>query len=104
MDMVTCGTSFLLGGVSAVTFMGLLLLFIERSPRRSKDGQYLKEIANALQPLAKFKAAEEMTKSRNVEEIEALTSQPAGDHISPNPNRLAGRWGKEYTPAFDLRH
>jgi hypothetical protein len=93
-----------LGGVSAATLMGLLLLFIEKSPKRSKDGQYLKEIVNALHPLAEFKIAEKMAMSRDVEDLEALTSQPAEGRISLNPTPADGRWGKEYTPAFELLH
>ena len=104
MDMVTCAGSFLLGGVSSVTLMGLLLLFIEKSPKKSQDAQHLRQVATNLLKLTECKDPVDTARSGNVEEMEALTSQPAEDRISLNPTPADGRWGKEYTPAFELLH
>jgi hypothetical protein len=57
MDMFACAVSFLLGGVIAVIIMGLLLLFIEKPLIKTKDNQYLKQIANSLLSLTEFKKA-----------------------------------------------
>jgi len=57
MDLVACAVSFLLGGVIAVIIMGLLLLFIEKPLIKTKDNQYLKQIANSLLSLTEFKQA-----------------------------------------------
>lgn len=57
MDMVACAVSFLLGGFIAVFIMGLLLLFIEKPLIKTKDSQYLKQIANSLLSLTEFKKA-----------------------------------------------
>jgi hypothetical protein len=54
---VACAISFLLGGVAAVLIMGLLLLFIEKPLIRTKNNQYLKQIANSLLSLTEFKKA-----------------------------------------------
>jgi hypothetical protein len=54
---VACAVSFLLGGVAAVIIMGLLLLFIEKPFIKTKDSQYLKQIANSLLSLTEFKKA-----------------------------------------------
>jgi hypothetical protein len=54
---VACAVSFLLGGVAAVIIMGLLLLFIEKPLRKTKNSQYLKQIANSLLSLTEFKKA-----------------------------------------------
>ena len=63
MDMVTCAGSFLLGGVSAIILMGLLLLFIEKSPKKSKDDQLPQRRSSiALLPLTEFKNAAEIAK------------------------------------------
>ena len=57
MDMVACAVSFLLGGVIAVIIMGLLILFIEKPFMKTKDNQYLKQIAHSLLSLTEFKKA-----------------------------------------------
>ena len=57
MDMFACAVSFLLGGVIAVIIMGLLLLFIEKPLIKTKDNQYLRQIANSLLRLTEFKKA-----------------------------------------------
>lgn len=57
MDVVACAVSFLLGGVTAVIIMGLLLLFIEKPLIKTKDNQYLKQIADSLLSLTEFKKA-----------------------------------------------
>jgi hypothetical protein len=57
MDLVACGISFLLGGVTAVIIMGLLLLFIEKPLIKTKNNQYLRQIANSLLSLTEFKKA-----------------------------------------------
>jgi hypothetical protein len=57
MDVLACAVSFLLGGVAAVIIMGLLLLFIEKPFIKTKDSQYLKQIANSLLSLTEFKKA-----------------------------------------------
>jgi hypothetical protein len=54
---VACAVSFLLGGVAAVIIMGLLLLFIEKPLMKTKNSQYLKQIANSLLSLTEFKKA-----------------------------------------------
>jgi hypothetical protein len=57
MDVFACAVSFLLGGVIAVIIMGLLLLFIEKPLIKTKNNQYLKQIANSLLSLTEFKKA-----------------------------------------------
>jgi hypothetical protein len=54
---VACAVSFLLGGVAAVIIMGLLLLFIDKPLMKTKNNQYLKQIANSLLSLTEFKKA-----------------------------------------------
>ena len=56
MDTVTCAVIFLLGAVATIIVMRLLFLFWDRPFKRSRDDQYLEQIANALQ-LKKFKEA-----------------------------------------------
>ena len=62
MDTVTCAVIFLLGAVATVIVMRLLFLFWNRTFTRSRDDQYLKQIANALQ-LKEFKEAEATPRS-----------------------------------------
>jgi len=102
MDVVACAGSFLLGGVAAATFMGLLLLFIENPLKKTRDDQYLKEIANALLPLTACKGAAEMPKERDGEALEVQENQPAKDQFSPDQRQADGRWGKEYIPVCEL--
>lgn len=49
MDTVTCAVIFFLGAVATLIVMRLLFLFWNRSFKRSRDDQYLEQIANALQ-------------------------------------------------------
>jgi len=56
MDTVTCAVIFLLGAVATVIVMRLLFLFWNRPFKRSREDQYLEQIANALQ-LKEFKEA-----------------------------------------------
>jgi hypothetical protein len=64
MDMIAWAGSFLLGGISAVTIMGLLLFFIENPLTRSHDSQYLKRIADSLVSLTEFRDAEKTPSTR----------------------------------------
>jgi len=57
MDVVACGFSFLLGGVTAVIIMGLLVLFIEKTSTKTQDKQYLKQITESLVRLTDLKKA-----------------------------------------------
>jgi hypothetical protein len=98
MDMVTCAGSFLLGGVLSVTLMGLLLLFIEKSPKKSKDVQLLRQVANNLLKLTECKDPVDSVLSGNKAVKEIPQNQPDEDQISPNPTAADGRWGMEYTP------
>jgi hypothetical protein len=98
MDMVTCAGSFLLGGVSAATLMGLLLLFIEKSPKKSKDVQHLRLVATNLLRLTECKDPVDSARSGNEALKEIPQNQPDEDQISPNPTSVDGRWGMEYTP------
>ena len=97
MDM-TYASSFLLGGVSTVTLMGLLLLFIGKPPKKSKDAQYLRQVAATLLNLTGCKDSVESARLGDVEETEGRTSQPADNPIPPNPSSADGRWGMGYTP------
>jgi hypothetical protein len=97
MDM-TCAGSFLMGGVSAVILMGLFILYMEKSPKKSKGAPHLRQIATTLLKLTEGKDSVESPRSGNVEEIEAMTNQPAKDHISPNLSPVDGRWSMEYNP------
>ena len=102
MDVVACAGSFILGGVAAVTFMGLLLLFIENPLKKTRDDQILKEIAKALLPLTECKGAAEMPKVKDGEALEVQESQPAKGQFSPDQKKAGGRWGKEYIPVCEL--
>lgn len=102
MDVVTCAGSFFLGGVAAVTFMGLLLLFIENPLRKTRDDQLLQEIAKALLPLRESKGAAAMPQAGTGEGSQVQESQPATDQFSPDPRQAGGRWGKEYIPVCEL--
>ena len=102
MDIVTCAGSFFLGGVTAVTVMGLFLLCIENPLRRSQHSEYHKKIATALLPLIAFKAAEDLPQGGEREAIGGLKSPTAQDQISPSQSEAARRWGKEYIPACEL--
>jgi hypothetical protein len=102
MDIVACAGSFFLGGVAAATFMGLLLLFIENPLRKTRDDQYLQEIANALLPLTECKSATEILKGSDAEALEVQQSQPANDQFSPDQIKAGGRWGKECIPVCEL--
>ncbi|MDO9533533.1 MAG: hypothetical protein Q7O12_15600 [Deltaproteobacteria bacterium] len=62
MDTVTCAVIFLLGGVATGIVMRLLFLFWNRPFKRSRDDQYLEQIANALQ-LKEFGKAEATPRS-----------------------------------------
>ncbi len=64
MDMIACAGSFLLGGISAVTVMGSLLLFIENSLIKTHDNQYLKRIADSLSTLTEFRNVEKTPGTR----------------------------------------
>lgn len=64
MDMVACAGSFLLGGIAAVTVMGLLLFFIENPLLTSRDNQYLRRIADSLLSLTEFREAEKTPSTR----------------------------------------
>jgi hypothetical protein len=97
MDLVTCAGSFLLGGVSAIIFMGLLLLFIEHPLKKPKEEYCLKKISLSLLPLIESKNVEEMPRSRGGAAVRALNSLSAKDRISLGQNAGAGRWGKVYT-------
>jgi hypothetical protein len=97
MDMACVG-SFLLGGVSSATLMGLLILFIEKSPKKSKDVQHLRQVANNLLKLTECKDPVDSARSGN-EAVKGIPQhQPEEDQISPNPTSADGRWGMEYTP------
>ena len=98
MDMVTCAGSFLLGGVSAVALMGLLLLFIEKSPKNSKDVRRLRQVATTLLKLTECKDPVDSARSGNEAVKEIPQNQPGEDQISPNPTSADDRWGMEYTP------
>ena len=102
MDIVACAGSFFLGGVTAATFMGLLLLFIENPLKKTKEDQYLKEIAHALLPLTECKGAAEMAEKRSGEALEVQENQPAKDQFSPDQRKADGSWGKEYIPVCEL--
>jgi len=62
MDSVTCAVILLLGGVATGIVMRLLFLFWNRPFKRSRDDQYLEQIANALQ-LKEFGKAEATPRS-----------------------------------------
>jgi hypothetical protein len=104
MDVVACAGSFFLGGVAAATFMGLLLLFIENPLKKTRDDQYLQEIAKALLPLTECRHTAEMPKQSAGEALEVQQSQPANDQFSPDQRKAGGSWGKEYIPVCELLH
>jgi hypothetical protein len=101
MDVVACAGSFFLGGVAAATFMGLLLLFIENPLKKTRDDQYLQEIAKVLLPLTDQGAAK-MPAESDGEALEVQPGQPANDQFSPDQRKAGGKWGKEYIPACEL--
>jgi hypothetical protein len=101
MDVVACAGSFFLGGVAAATFMGLLLLFIENPLKKTRDDQYLQEIAKVLLPL-KDQAAPQMPAASVGEVLEVQPGQSANDQPSPDQTQAGGKWGKEYIPVCEL--
>jgi hypothetical protein len=95
--MVTCAGSFLLGGVSGVILMGLLLLLIEKSPKKSKDAQHLRQVTTTLLKLIESKDSVASAPSGDIEAREALKSRHSEDRIAPSPTPVDGRWDKGYT-------
>jgi hypothetical protein len=102
MDIIACTGSFFLGGVTAVTVMGLFLLFIDHPPRRSNHSKYHEKIATALLPLIDSKAAEDLPQGSEMEATGVLSSSTGQDPMSPSHREAPRRWGKEYIPACEL--
>jgi hypothetical protein len=102
MDTVTCAGSFLLGGVSAVTLMGVLLLVMQKSPKKSKKAQPLSQVLTIVQELAERRDSLKLSPWEEVEKIEALANQPAEEGVALNQRSADGRWGMEYTPSPGL--
>jgi hypothetical protein len=99
MDVVACAGSFFLGGVAAVTFMGLLLLFIENPLKKTRDDQILQEIAKAL---LQDTGAAAQPRSPGPEPLEVQPPPPANEQFAPDQKQAGDRWGKEYIPVCEL--
>jgi hypothetical protein len=102
MDQLSCAGSFLLGGLSAITVMGLLLFFMESPTKKSKETQELRTIVRDFLGLAQFKQTDEIPTLQGEGTSEDSQNQNFNERISIVQRLAAGKLGKEYTPVSGL--
>ena len=101
MDMVAYAASFLLGGVSALLIMCFFLFFMEHPGKKSKGNKILKQIADALEDIPKFKEAQKILPSAGIEMSDALEILPENGPVKGH-GLAARRLDMGYNPVPGL--
>lgn len=101
MDMVAYAASFLLGGVSALLIMCFFLFVIEQPSKISKDNMILKQIADAIEDIPRFKEAQKISPSAGIEISDALEILPENSPVK-DQGLAARRLDMGYNPVPGL--